>query len=336
MRSFFTWFFETARTGADPTLFGAGELAREADADVYSDPTSGGVVGRLTDDWDWLVLRDRCFATGVEVSDGAAAGGNEGNSGFDVSTTRKTLGCRVVEGSVVRETALAGVSGRELFAAEGPTLTSLWLRADPLEGDESRDLSGTEVSSLFGFFAGVSLGTFAPLAAGVAGASSLGFCSARSTLVTDGLSGVCSDILDFVARERLGVSVVVLSSVAGAAPGADSSEVDVFSTLRSPILPAFVNPGGARIADAGPGGCGVGEAVLASLGSSAVGWACGSEDPGRTDGVPDRRAIGDSPSPLKGEGKRLLDWSLCFIGGASGGKSSSVAGKESAHVPELT
>ena len=96
-------------TGADPTLLGGGELARDVEVDVMD--TLSETIS-LTG----VPRREGCLSTVGEEATAATAGERmRGLSNFGVGTTRIVRGWTVRgAGDPVRETAVLGVPGREI------------------------------------------------------------------------------------------------------------------------------------------------------------------------------------------------------------------------------
>ncbi len=92
--SFFCWLFVTCLTGAEPTLVGGGELARDIEVDAteaLSDIFSlSGVPGGWIE--EKLPRRDTCLLTAEQAvaaaTDGEAAAARGGVSGFGVGSAR--------------------------------------------------------------------------------------------------------------------------------------------------------------------------------------------------------------------------------------------------------
>lgn len=134
-RSFFCWLFVTCLTGADPTLLGGGELARDIEAEVndaLSDIFSlAGVPGGCID--ERLARRDCCLPAAMEVgaftTDGEA-GFRRGVSTLGVGSTRIVRGCvwRTMDAPEACDTAVAGVGGRDMAElTEADAIVLFWL-----------------------------------------------------------------------------------------------------------------------------------------------------------------------------------------------------------------
>ena len=141
--SFFCWLFVTCLAGADPTLGGGGELARDKEVDVteaLSDIFSLiGVPGGWIE--EKLPQRDTCLLAAepavAAATDGEAAAARGGVSAFGVGTARmvRVWFWRVTDGREVADAAVAGVLGWETPDVIGRT--DSFVSTDLLSPDEA-------------------------------------------------------------------------------------------------------------------------------------------------------------------------------------------------------